>query len=656
MTPHDFAPSFRAAGKRRRRIVAALAAALVAGSFAGCVNPFKMKPEKPVVRYTALPPRNMPEYLRGTIYERVDLMDVQPQLVSGFGLVVNLDNTGDNQQVPTAVREYMIREMIKRGFGSKLTPGFETTSPEQVLRDPRTAIVRVDAVVPPGARRGESVDVRVTAIPTSATSSVARGELYRTDLQVGGANPGAPGVRLADMVMAQGPIFIDPAFLLAPDPSDPVVKNGLRQGWVLDGGNVSESRPLMLRLRSPERRLARGIEARIENRFASLRESQTDRTAAAQDEAIIRVSIPRRFNGDWEHFSGLMTHLFFDVSPEFVQAKARELAAAAELPDAPLMNISYAMEGLGQGALPHIVPLMTHARPDVAFAAARAAAFLGDPAAPSVLAQIAATKEHPFRINAVKTLGYLPPSPAGNALLRKLLDADEMLVRVEAYTVLVRQKDPSIYSRIVNERFVLDVVPSGGKPLVYATRSGLPRIALIGPRPSVDRPFNLTTFDNRLTLVGNNENSNVTIFYRPGDDREATKVISRPDLAEILARLGGDETARGKLEFCYADVVAVLAVMGQNQQIASFEGGNKLAATFVLQGTEALQESILDAPAGADQERPAGDGAQPTAAVPTGAIAEPAAPPEAPVIGKTELPAGTTTIEPPQANGGGRPN
>lgn len=654
MTPHDFAPSFRAAGKHRRRIVAALTAALSVALLGGCVNPFKLKPEKPVVRYTALPPRNVPDYLRGTIYERVDLMDVQPQLVSGFGLVVNLENTGDNQQVPTAVREYMLREMVKRGFGSKLTPGFERTNPEEVLRDPRTAIVRVDAVVPPGARRGDSVDVRVTAIPTSATTSVGRGELYRTDLKVGGANPMAPGVRLDNIVIAQGPIFIDPAFLLAQDNTDPIVKAGLRQGWVLDGGQVNEPRPLMLKLRSPERRLARGIEARIENRFASLRDSQTDRTAAAQDEAIIKVSIPRRFNGDWEHFSGLMTHLYFDISPDFVQAKARELAAAAELPDAPLMNISYAMEGLGQGALPFVVPLMTSSRPDVAFAAARAAAFLGDPAAPSVLAQIASTKEHPFRINAVKTLGYLPPSPAGNALLRKLLDADEMLVRVEAYTVLVQQKDTSIYSRIVNERFVIDVVPSAGKPLIYATRSGLPRIALIGPRPSVDRPFNLTTFDNRLTLVGNNENSNVTIFYRPGDDRDATKVVSRPDLAEILARLGGDETARGKFQFCYADVVAILAAMGQSQQIASFEAGNKQVATFVLQGTEALQESIMNSPEGTDQERPAGDGAQATVAAPADAVAEPAAP-EAPVIGKTELPLGTTTIEPPQKNGG-RPN
>jgi hypothetical protein len=228
------------------------------------------------------------------------------------------------------------------------------------------------------------------------------------------------------------------------------------------------------------------------------------------------------------------------------------------------------------------------------------------------------------------------------------------LVRVEAYNVLVQQKDPSIYSRIVNERFVLDIVPSSGKPLIYATRSGLPRIALIGPRPSVDRPFNLTTFENRLTLVGNTENSNVTIFYRPVDDRDATKVISRPDLAEILARLGGDETARGKLEFCYADVVAVLAVMGQNQQIASLEGGTKQTATFVLQGTEALQESIMNSPQGADQERPAGDGAQPTAAAPSAAVVEPVAP-ETPVIGKTELPAGTTTIEPPVQNGD-RPN
>src|SRR3954454_23530204 len=68
-------------------------------------------------KYDSLPPRQVPEYLKGTVLERCDLYNNAPFPVSGFGLVANLRGTGDTF-AGTPVRNYILTTMIKRGFGS----------------------------------------------------------------------------------------------------------------------------------------------------------------------------------------------------------------------------------------------------------------------------------------------------------------------------------------------------------------------------------------------------------------------------------------------------------------------------------------------------------------------------------------------------------
>ena len=77
---------------------------------------------------------------------------------SAFGLVAQLDNTGDST-APNKVRDYMINLMAKHGYGSKLVPGFEHMTPEKVLGDKHYAIVEVYGYLPPSclARPARSI-------------------------------------------------------------------------------------------------------------------------------------------------------------------------------------------------------------------------------------------------------------------------------------------------------------------------------------------------------------------------------------------------------------------------------------------------------------------------------------------------------------------
>lgn len=568
----------------------------------GCSR--KVNYKAPVTRYPTLPEKQVDPFLQGTLFERTELANIEPYLVSGYGLVANLDNTGGSE-APMAVRNYMIKQMQQHKFGSSLQPGFENVSPSRVLSDPKFAVVRVDGFMPPGIREGEYFDVNVSALPESSTTSLARGDLYRTDLRTNGASSSNPGGSVNVWARTQGPVFVNPGYAMDKNRAGGATpaRRSLRRGIVMDGGHAMTSRPIVLRLLQPQRSMARRMEFRIDEYF------QDPSVAAAQDEGVVYLYVPAKYRGDWEHFAGVVTHLYLRDSEGFNAEKAKQLAAEAVKPGAPLARISYCWEGLGHFGLPFYKDLMGHPNADVAYYAARAAAFVGDPVAPQALSRIANGRGQ-FQLQAIRTLGALPNSPSINQMLRPLLDSDQTLVRVEAYKVLAAHKDPAIFTKVIapagrpeQEKFVLDIVKSQGPPVIHATRTGIPRIAIIGDRAQLTLPMTFAAMEGRLTISSAPDNpSVVTIFYRPAGapspDAKVlppAKVLSRPDLAEIIARLGGE--GGGGLNFNYGDVVSILSALTDTKKLSAFASGQRVPASFMLQDLPNVEDQILGAPA-----------------------------------------------------------
>lgn len=605
----------RSAPRRSAAICMSLLLALTASwSNTGCAK----KPKSQFTRrYHDIGPRkNLPPYLKGSVYELADLTNHVPYPVSSYGLVGQLRGTGDTD-APAAVRQWMIKEMVRRGFGDP-TRGYQNMQPGPVLANPDFAIVRVDAVLPPGARRGDQIDAWVSALPND-TTSLAHGILFETDLKENGADPQNPGMTLDTWAKCGGPILVNPAYALetSVNPTGPA-KASLRRGAVPNSGTVQQDRPLMLILRQPQHSVSRALERRINERFQ--READRPRknsmigylVAEAKDEGRVEFFVPRSFAGDWEHFAGVVTHLYLDTSISFATSKAKELADAAVKPNAPLLDISYCWEGLGGPALPFVSKLMSHSDPAVAFAAARAAAFIGDSSygAQESLTRMASTRGHPFQLSAIQVLSKLPPSSALNEMLRRLLDSPEATVRIEAYKVLAANGDSAILSTVVKrwedrEKFVLDLVPSDGAPIIYASQRGRPRIAIIGRFPQFHEPVMFTALGNRLSIastpVGEGNKSALAIHYRDPRRKNAVKVLSRPDVAELAARLGGQGTkSEEKLDFTYGEVVAILqAMIDRGDVVSSHRGpdGRQLAASFVLQEAPQVAGQIQSAPA-----------------------------------------------------------
>jgi hypothetical protein len=108
--------------------------------------------------------------------------------------------------------------------------------------------------------------------------------------------------------------------------------------------------------------------------------------------------------------------------------------------------------------------------------------------------------------------------------------------------------------------------------------------------------------DGRLTISSApNDPSLVTIFYRPPGAispearvKPPAKVLSRPDLAEIIARLGGE--GGGGLNFNYGDVVSILSALTDTKKLSAYASGQRVPASFMLQEAAGIEEQILGAP------------------------------------------------------------
>ena len=610
--------------RRFRSVRRATRAACVGLLLAGCTTPAN----KPVQRYPVIPIRQVPGYLTDTIFQYTDLTGTEPDAISGYGLVANLNGTGGSR-APTPVRDYIIKDISRHNLG--VHEGADDESPDRLLTNHSFAIVRVDALIPPGARAGTDwwtwFDVHVSALPESDTTSLEHGDLYETDLKVDGANPLDPGgEHVAVMAQATGSLFVNPAYALDSSDSAPA-RRSRRNAIVIGGARPLQDRPLVLRLRTPERRLARAIERRINEQFQDVVDDdlRVKHVATAEDEGRVTVYVPRFYSTDVNHFIGLLKHLYLrGGEPDYAALKAQELATVAVSPNAPLGDISYAWEALGKPALHAVQPLESSADPAVQYAAARAAAFIGDPAAVPTLLAIARTASSPFRVPAVQALGQLPRSPMVDSMLRSLLDSDQALVRIEAYKVLARHEDLEnpddgpIFTHIVkrgeSERFIVDVIRCGGPPLVYASRQGIPRLAIFGNQTAIDLPVLFMSMQDRFSISSTTDGAALTLFYRGAELRKPIVLQTPPNLAEVAARLGG-EGAPGdpSLDFSYSDVVSLVQSLAKGQKVIGWNGEQKQQAAFVLQDASSVEQAVENAPMLRDNGRPNGGQAAPVA-------------------------------------------
>lgn len=549
---------------------------------------------KPPPRARAVAPaidRDIPGSLRGTIGSESTVRGVAPMLVSGIGFVVGLDGTG-GLPMPEEYAATIEREMGLQGIGR--ANDFEGTplqgkSPRQLINDPNTAVVIVQAAIPPGARTGTSFDVYIRAV--NATS-LEGGRLWTTKLR-----PGAPTAFGSDTTLvaadAKGPIFINPFA----DPGSTTDSVSRDIGRILDGGVVSEDLVIELLLDNPSHERARRITSAINSRFPE-RTGDQGAIARGRNDQIVQVRVPRRFEERPGEFLQLVQHLQIDRT--YPELYARRYAQTMQSQPYLANDMGWCLEAIGQQAKPFLRDLYEHPEAAPRLAALRAGVGLGDARAAPFLKEIAVSGPDTLRAEAIELLSRLDAGPSVDETLKGLLASNELTIRIAAYEALVSravsaqrrrlmqmvdgQTGPGgfqltrtnldamarmslprgtiqgVSRELVAGKFFLDRVP-GGDPLVYVTQQGEPRIVLFGSRINLTKPSLVTAWENRLMLSADSQSDPIRMYYR---DRRSGRVIvqeAEEELDQLIRMFARDQSPsdpRTGLGLTYAETVGAL--------------------------------------------------------------------------------------------------
>lgn len=589
----------KCAARGAARVVASLLVLMLLALSAapGCSS--NKRPPRPKQARPAVV-RDVPDALRGTIGSVCRFQGGEPVLVSGLGFVVGLNGTG-GLPLPADVAATMERQMRLNGIGpNNELPGtaIEGMNPTQLLRDPNTAVVIVQAAVPPGSPEGTTMDVYVRAL--NATS-LEGGSLWTTELRIGPpSNFGAIQARV--LGTARGPIFINP-FAEPGAEADGVTRMA---GRILDGGVVTQTTQIMLALDNPSHSLASAIAEAINTRFPRGREDQRA-IAVGRDSEFVAISIPYEYRDRQMEFLELVRYLPIDLS--YPEATAKRFAEALVREPSLGDELSWALQAIGPQAKPFLRDLYGHPEVIPRLAALRAGTGLNDPRVVPYLVEMATKGPSRHRPAAIAMLGKVDGGPTIERTLQSLLADDDLPVRIAAYEALARRAEAAQLKRLmaaerqeknpvlrrpydvlqtlartylpegtmqgvsrtlVDGKFFLDRVPVG-KPMIYITQQRVPRIVLFGEDPKIEKPLISSMWSDRLMFVCDTPDDPIRVYYRSlpqmrsGEPVEGTGramlMEVRGGLIDVIQFLAHDPTPERPnpgLGFSYSEVVGAL--------------------------------------------------------------------------------------------------
>ncbi len=500
--------------------------------------------------------------VRDTIAPLVTIQGLRSNQVRGFGLVVDLVDTG-GRDGPEVVKQHLRKEMRRRDEGNP-------SSSYPILNSRDSTMVELTGYVPAGARKGDRFDIVVQALGSDATSLVG-GRLVLGELKVFAATPSGvlSGKTLA---IAEGPVFVSP-FDRVGRPTDKV---DLRRGVVLGGGIVREPRALRLVLNEPSPSRASRIERRLNGRYGG-----GEPVVKGMSSGMLELKIPAEFDNRRRFFLDRAVRTTTNGDPAFLQRRKADLLTEWKEPGADGEAIGLAMEAIGPIVVPDLRRLYDDESAEVSFFAARTGVRLEDREAVKAMALIAGDADNPFRMQAIETLGWAVKMYGAGEELRKLLSASETEARIEAYKALRRRRHSAIQTKVLDQDgLILDVVDSFGPYLIYVQRERTPRIAVFGRsaacRPPVMFPGGRDDGRRVITQLSARPGDNALTFkYTNKRNGRISPSLSAPlEIVELIEFLGDaprktDGGERVGYAVPYSEIVDILSAFVRTKSLSA---------------------------------------------------------------------------------------
>lgn len=517
---------------------------------------------------------------RDTVGPLVNIQGMERNAVRGFGLVVDLVDTGGSDG-PEVVRNYLIKEIRRRA-----EIGNDGINATEFLDSKDTAMVELEAFMPGGAQKNERFDVRVRALGTE-TSSLVGGRLVLATLQVWAATPSGV-LSSKPQAIAAGPVFVSP-FDRRGRPSEKV---DLRRGAVLGGGVVKEPRKVRLVLSDPRHSVARSAERAINSRWGG-----SEKFAVGESSSYIELHIPRDMANDKRLFLERLLYTPLNTNPAFIDTRLEDLVGALKGGGGNPNGIGLALEALGKPVIPKVAELLDSQSRDTHYYAARTLLRLGEREGAIGVGEHAQEDGGKYQIEAIQELGRADRVYAAGEQLRRLLDSDNTEARIAAYKGLRGRPHPAIKSYVLDrDNLILDVIDCRGKDLIFAQQSNSPRLAIFGKRMMVRPPaiFPGVRSDSRnlLTqLTANRGDRELTMVFRNKRTGAASPPLPAPlGIPELVRYLGAAPTKLSDTEVRgfavpYSEILDILS---------AFTETGALRAEFVVEKIGKVEEPGLE--------------------------------------------------------------
>jgi hypothetical protein len=493
------------------------------------------------------------ENLGVQIGDLVDVPELPSSPVEGYGIVAGLGENGSSE-CPVDVLEYLKR------YTRVMMPE-SREDPEKLIRSLDTAVVRVTGEIKPGTKKGGRFDIKIKPIQGSQTRSLAGGQLYTMDLVPAGRTLAAATA----VGMAAGPVFIDT--LAAPKDN--------RTGYVLGGGQASTDYPITITLKKPDFKMASALRNRIIQRFGP-------GVATAKTEGLLVLTPPQRFEARQKEFIDLVKALYVAENDQMNMRRAEILTRRLiEGPDR--MKAETSLIGLGRINAVEVMKLLSSPDEEVRFRAARVILSYKEYDSLDVLRKIMYDVKSKWRMEALSAVAAWAPSEQTSGILANLVNDRDIAVRLAAEDELVRCGSPMVARENVGGKLFLDIVNSGGPSLIYATRTGGPRIIVFGQDMTARGEIFLTAADSSLTLNSQSDSDVITIIR---SRRSGTGVVAKPlessrlvlDLIKKLSSspiVEGEKVTLTGLNVAYSDTLEVLKLLCEKGYVkARFVAGD----------------------------------------------------------------------------------
>ena len=461
---------------------------------------------------------------------------MRPLEVDGVGAINRLPGTGGPAD-PSPYRDALLEEMKRH----------DVVDPNHFLEGTDTALVRVRATIPPGAQRGDPVDLRVLAPAESRAADLHGGWLLDTRLRQQRVIQNM--VKQSDVLaIGLGPVLTRACYEAGEDESLKL------EGNVLSGGRVQVTRKLGLVLR-PEyqhAKMANLLSEAINRRFFFFDGTTRRGIAKPLEDDYIEVDVHPRYRNNLQRMVQVVLSISGDGDASNMQTRLATLAEQLDDP-ARSRDACLKLEAIGESAVPTLVNGLNPEDAERRFYAAESLAYLDRSEAVEPLMQIV-RDEPAFRYWALLALEGLEDHEALEGLQR-LLSEPSLETRYGAFVAIRRRTDgKSLLVGGAEGPFFLYQVNSSAQPAVIVSLRESPEIVLMGSPRELRIPEFLRVGGLILKPVRSDAGSlgsqEIRIsHFRVDKDDEVTRVSS--DLASVIrgiVKVGGT----------YGDVMTVL--------------------------------------------------------------------------------------------------